>query len=171
MPGPDSTFKEACELRSGVGNGSGPLGIIIWGDDPDFLAILLYALHFRAEKVPRAVSFVQLWELAILCDKYDCASAMAPWIALWTRGPPQLEGNFSQCLVKWIFMAWVFDRDDLFRGVTRAIILEGRYYGMIPSDMHFAMPSYINLSETRFSIPEFVLCKPITHPMLPDQPR
>ena len=159
MPGPGSTFKKACDLRGGVGSNPGPWSIVVRGGNLNALAILLYALHFRSEKVPRAVSFDGLWELAILCDKYDCVSAMKPWIVLWTRDPPQHKDNFSECLVKWVYMAYVFELDDLFEKVTREIILEGRYYGRAPSVDHFAMPLYVSLCDPRFKIPASVICK------------
>ena len=162
MPGPGSTFKKACDLRGGTGSNPEPWSIVIRGDNPNALTILLYSLHFRSEKVPRAVSFDGLWELAILCDKFGCVSAMKPWITLWTRIPPQHKDNFSECLVKWVYMAYVFELDDLFEKVTTKIILEGRYYGRTPSDDHFAMPSYISLSDPRFLIPKPVICKSIS---------
>ena len=162
MPGPVSTFKRACDLRRVFGSESGPWTIVTWGGDPRALAVLLYALHFRSEKVPRTVSFNELWELAALCDKYGCASAMEPWITMWTRELPQHKGHFSECLVKWMSMARIFGRDDLFEKVTREIILEGRYFGRIPADDHLAMPSYVRLSDPRFLIPRPVICKPIS---------
>ena len=162
MPGPGSTFKKACDLRGGVGSNPGPWSIVVRGDNPNALAILLYALHFRSEKVPRVVSFDQLWDLAAVCDKYGCIPAMEPWIARWVREPPQNKDNFSECLVKWLSMAWLFGLGDMFEKVSREIILEGRYFGRVPSDDHLAMPSYVNLSDPRFSIPRPVICKPIS---------
>ena len=76
MPGPDSTFKRACDLRGGAESNPEPWTIATWGGNPNALEILLYALHFRSEKVPDTVSFDQLWRLAVLCDKYDCNEAM-----------------------------------------------------------------------------------------------
>ena len=162
MPGPGSTFKRACDLRGGVGSNSEPWTIVTWGGDPHALAVLLYALHFRSEKVPRVVSFDELWELAVLCDKYDCVPAMEPWIALWTREPPQHKDNFSKCLVKWLSMSRIFGLDDLIEKVTREIILEGRYFGRVPSDNHLAMPSYVRLSNPHFLIPGPVIGKSIS---------
>ena len=162
MPGPESTFKRACDLRGGVESNPEPWIIATWGGNPNALEILLYALHFRSEKVPDTVSFDQLWKLAVLCDKYDCVSAMKPWISLWIREPPQHKDNFAECLAKWVYMARIFGRDDLFEKVTREIILEGRYYGRIPSDDHFAMPSCVSLSDPRFLIPESIICRLIS---------
>ena len=163
VPGPTGpTFKKACDLRGGAGKYSKPWTIATRGDNPQALAVLLYAIHFRSEKVPRAVSFGRLWDMATLCDKYDCASAMEPWIALWTREPPQYKDNLSECLVKWLSMSRIFGLDDLFEKVTREIILEGRYFGRVPSDDHFAMPSYVSLSDPRFKIPAPVICKSIS---------
>ena len=162
MPGPHTTFKIACDLRRTFGSKGEPWTLVTWGGDPHALAVLLNVLHFRSEKVPRTVSFDELWELAVLCDKYGCVSAMEPWIAMWTRKLPQHRDNFSECLVKWLSMARVFGRDDLFEKVTREIILEGRYFGRIPADDHLAMPSYVRLSDPRFLIPRPVICKPIS---------
>lgn len=156
------TFKSACDRRSALESISEPWTIVTRGDNPNALAVLLYAIHLRGEKVPRVVSFDQLWELAILCDKYDCVSAMEPWIALWTRDPPQHKDNLSECIVKWLFMSWLFGLDELFGKVTREIILEGRYYGRVPSDDHLAMPSYVSMSDPRFLIPGNITCKSIS---------
>ena len=56
---------------------------------------------------------------------------MKLWISLWIREPPQHKDNFSECLVRWLSMARIFGRHDLFEKVTREIILERRYYGRI----------------------------------------
>ena len=77
MLGKNSTFSEASSDQSEP---------IHFGDDnPDALLILLNAAHLRYAQVPATLEFQELYDVAVLCDKYDTAQLVQPWIEHWAR--------------------------------------------------------------------------------------
>ncbi|EPS45758.1 hypothetical protein H072_269 [Dactylellina haptotyla CBS 200.50] len=51
-------------------------------DDVDSMLVLLKIIHYQNRTIPKTISYGQLLEIAILCDKYDCGVA-EPWAQLW----------------------------------------------------------------------------------------
>lgn len=75
-------FQEGAALRSS----SSPSTVRLEEDDPVAMSWLLGALHFRTELLSEeAPSPKPLASLAIASNKYDCARALKPWVALWFR--------------------------------------------------------------------------------------
>ncbi|PWW80687.1 hypothetical protein C7212DRAFT_355768 [Tuber magnatum] len=121
MLGPSSMFKEACELRAST---SGYV-LQLEGDDPEAFVPILHILHCRTEKVPSTISFEDLFHIAIVCDKYDCALAVAVWVDIWAQGWSGLafDTNYSE----WMFISWAFCLPSVFEPLSRKIVMEGRY--------------------------------------------
>lgn len=124
MLGPNSSFKEACELRDSKALNE-PHMIPLGDTDPQALAVILYALHLQTDKVPRFVSFENLYKLAVTCDKYDCANAVSLWASIWTNGWEHyaLLAGYE----KFLFIAWTFKMEDVFAKLSKKLILEGYY--------------------------------------------
>ena len=101
MLGQDSQFKEASELRKcSIEN---PYELSLVDDYPNALTIVLLALHCRSELVPVSITFRNLVELAIVCDKYDCREGVFSWVGTWTAAwkPRMLEKGYEE----WLFVA------------------------------------------------------------------
>lgn len=94
-------------------------------DDPDAMLLLLYVAHLHFDKVPNTVDLATLRDLAIVCDKYDCAIPLAPWLRSWILDPLRspAEGPNSSRL----FMAWVFGDQKTFTENFRGFVWEGRH--------------------------------------------
>lgn len=69
MLGPNSKFKESDSTTTTFEDG---IQVITLEDD-DFqtMEIIMNAIHLQSHLVPRKVTFQQLDDIAILCDKYD----------------------------------------------------------------------------------------------------
>lgn len=81
-------------------------------DNPRPVTTLLNILHFQSQRV-LVGSFTQLDQLAILCDKYDCARALKPWTGLWLQrwcGSVSGEDNFW----KMLYISYAFDNSLAF---------------------------------------------------------
>jgi hypothetical protein len=101
MLGPNSQFKEACELRK---CSAGALYELSLTDDyPQAFTVVLLALHCRTEMVPVNLTLRNVVELAIVCDKYDCRGGILPWVAIWTAAcrPLILTSGYEE----WLFVA------------------------------------------------------------------
>ncbi|KAH6680915.1 hypothetical protein B0J14DRAFT_696242 [Halenospora varia] len=89
-------------------------------DDGMALFVLLNIAHLRFRMVPERLGYRELLGVAILCDQYDCAELVRPWLGTWMC----LEE--SQCLEvgqeQWLFIAWVFGREDTFSRLSFALV-------------------------------------------------
>ncbi|CUS08049.1 unnamed protein product [Tuber aestivum] len=121
MLGPSSMFKEACELRASTSGYT----LQLEGDDPEAFVAILHVLHCQTDKVPSAVSFEDLFHMAIVCDKYDCALAVAAWVDIWAEGWRDLA--FDAAYSEWMFISWAFLLPSIFEPLSRRIVMEGRY--------------------------------------------
>jgi hypothetical protein len=150
MLGPNSQFKKDCELRKcSVEN---PYELSLTDDYPRALMIVLLALHCRSGMVPVDLTFRNLVELAVVCDKYDCREELLPWVDIWAAAwkPRILTSGFEE----WLFIAWVFGIKKGFEELLKDIILESYFE---PSDGKLRTVGGI-LLET-LTIPERVLGK------------
>lgn len=74
MLDPSGPFKEARPENDSV---------LFPEDDAQALQILLYIAHLQFHSIPETLSFTQLLNLAIICDKYDTARLLFPWFHKW----------------------------------------------------------------------------------------
>ena len=133
MLGKHSRFKEAsalaaARLRSDSDTTSSPARpyeVNLADDNPKALAVVLRILHMKTALVPKSATECQLYEVAIICDKYDLAAAVTFWAEQWiallapeeSPTPPTVFGH------QWLFIAYVFGRVTLFKALTREVIL------------------------------------------------
>lgn len=124
MLGPASSFREACELRK-MSATAEPYRLVLEDDNPEALAVILLALHCQNKFVPVTVSFQNLLDLAIICDKYDCATAVSLWTDIWTKDWKKMaqDAGYEQ----WLFIAWTFGVEDVFHSLSKKLIMEGHY--------------------------------------------
>jgi len=140
MLGPHSRFKEGINLRlahigDGGGQASTPMELPLTDDDPDALAVVLRILHLQFQKVPVPMSAsggdeekYKLYEMAIICDKYDLKDVLLYWLELWTS-LRFLELCYEDITLstttgsKWLFIAYAFGYPRLFNLVSRELIL------------------------------------------------
>lgn len=126
MLGPASRFKEAVELRESTTTIE-PYVLPIEDDDPEALAIVLFAIHLQNSKVPTFIKEKRtIWNMAIICDKYDCTAAVSVWVDVWAEGwRKRAFRNSGHGL--WLFISWTFGLADVFNAISKKIILEGHF--------------------------------------------
>lgn len=76
-------------------------------DDPDVLCILLHIIHLRPLSLPGTLEVDELMALAILCQKYDTAELVGPWVQAKWAGVlfmhAHKDGFEALFLVAWVF--------------------------------------------------------------------
>lgn len=117
MLGTSSGFREGQTLAS-RSSASPPLDVPIADDDPPALATVLRILHRQYDWVPESITSDQLFHIAVICDKYDMRQALEDWLKKWLE---KLTTNRSGD--KWLFMAYAFQRADLFAKLSKELIL------------------------------------------------
>lgn len=60
-------------------------------------------------------------QLAIVCDKYDCAAVVKQWVALWQDGWT-VKPNGPSAHLQRLFIAWVFGVEEEFELSTLALV-------------------------------------------------
>lgn len=91
-------------------------------DDAEALLILLRIIHYRFHEVPKELpSFECLLEIAVLCDKYDVAQLVRPFIEGWMR--PWINFYLEPGYEHWLFIAWTFGCQEIFDTLASALVL------------------------------------------------
>ena len=90
-------------------------------DDTKALLILLLAAHLRFQDIPNELTFEQLLNVCILCDKYDCITLVRPWI--WSWQECQIHPPGEILYEEWLFIAWTTGDEATFRRTAQSLIL------------------------------------------------
>ena len=90
-------------------------------DNSDALLVLLNITHLCFTNVPNTqLPYQMLYDLAILCDQYDCLALVRPWVDKWVvyaAHEVKQEGREG-----WLFIAWVFGREKVFDDLAQLLI-------------------------------------------------
>ncbi|KAF8441189.1 hypothetical protein BGX38DRAFT_819457 [Terfezia claveryi] len=136
MLGPGSSFKEAADLAANNRNRTNPLTIPL-EDDANALAVILRILHLQFNWLPpikSAIDEEQLYNMAIICDKYEMQQALGYWFQRWKLSIIQAnkDSRISSTMkpnirgLRWLFMAYAFADHDLFKFISKDIILNSQ---------------------------------------------
>ena len=121
MLGDDSRFWEASnEAAREDGIRDIPLG----EDDFGVMEILMRIIHLQNDMVPTEVSFQQLNDIAVACDKYALRKCLIPWSLLWSQ--PYLDSVEIDGFESWLFISIVFQDKAVFTRITQHLILNTR---------------------------------------------
>lgn len=115
MLGPEGHFKEA---DTSVGTRE----VHFAEDDGDALLLLLRIAHLEFAELPATLTYEQLLDVAILCDKYDVLRLVRPWSAKWEDSwkPSACDSGHEESL----FIAWTFGDVETYTKVTRLLVTE-----------------------------------------------
>ncbi|CAN9252193.1 unnamed protein product [Alternaria alternata] len=92
--------------------------------DPEAFLIVLQILHGRNKQVPRKVSLDMLAKIAILEDYYTFGESLDVFTEMWVQELMKVSVPKVYCrdLVLWIWVAWLFDKDQQFKQATTVAI-------------------------------------------------
>lgn len=92
---------------------SEPHRIALPEDDPEAMVVVCHALHFRPTRTDNG-SLCLLEKVAVICDKYDLATALSGWseraLQCWKA---DTDGDAIQCM-KLLCIAFVLGSHDAF---------------------------------------------------------
>ncbi|KAK6334446.1 hypothetical protein TWF730_003661 [Orbilia blumenaviensis] len=72
-------------------------------DDVECLTFLFKIFHFQQDDVPKVLTYPQLRKMAIVCDKYNCWSALKLWKEVWFNN--LIRAAESPGYEDWLFIA------------------------------------------------------------------
>lgn len=112
----NSQFKEGLSNRA-VSRGS---PIPLPDEDGPAFIVFCAAIHYRTDEVPRKLDLKCLENLATICDKYRCTSALAPWSARWLD--EVIGGLSGKDLERSFYAAYVLDSPEAFSRISLLIL-------------------------------------------------
>lgn len=129
-------FREGHSLSS-----TGSTEISLPDDPPLAMETIAKILHFRHDLVSMS-GLDDLFDVALMADKYDLANSLGPWRQVWLRFASKHRKGFSgQHLYREIFIRYVFRDRPGFLELTKQAILWGN--GVAEEEEYEAMPDRI----------------------------
>ncbi|OTA83037.1 hypothetical protein M434DRAFT_400814 [Hypoxylon sp. CO27-5] len=97
--------------------------------DENAMLILMQVIHGLNRKVPRSVTLEMLAKIAVLVDYYKCHEAVALWSDVWIGNlKDTVPTTINRDLVLWILVAYVFEKETLFKEATKVAVPQCRRY-------------------------------------------
>ena len=121
---PNGPFKESRVLRANL-----PEDLVFEEDDPDVLEIILNIIHHKGRRVPTKLAPEAIADVAALSDKYDLASALQGWGALWFGHYEAKDMVEKGVPGMWLEASWRLRSPMVFRVITKLLIVHGRNLG------------------------------------------
>ncbi|KAF8446573.1 hypothetical protein BDZ91DRAFT_853693 [Kalaharituber pfeilii] len=115
MLGENSKFRESQLV------GREEAQIILQDDDYDSLLTILRVIHMQTASVPFTNTVQNIYHIAVVCDKYEIAAPLLPWIQLWTSSLP--DSTTTSDSLKWLFISWVFRKPAMFQRFSKHLIM------------------------------------------------
>ncbi|OWY49412.1 hypothetical protein AALT_g11080 [Alternaria alternata] len=92
-------------------------------DDPELMGLMLRILHYQGSSADYAMEAERLARLSLHCDKYDCTSALGPWVPTWLRNVATKDES-AKALGFQILAAFIFGDSLEFRNKSRTATLQ-----------------------------------------------
>jgi hypothetical protein len=89
-------------------------------DNREALLTLLRISHLRFQDNPATLPYETLLQVAVLCDQYQCINLVKPWLPQWLVD--EKECSLKVGHENWLFIAWVFGREDIFAALASMIV-------------------------------------------------
>lgn len=119
----------------------GSVEIKIENWDPEAFLLLLNIIHGRSGQVPRTIKLYNLANFAAVVDYYQCRETVQFFVDIWVdKLKESLPSGYSDDVMRWICVSWVFCRKDIFPIVTRVAQLHGK--GVMDT-LGLPIPSFI----------------------------
>ena len=89
------------------------------------ILVLLNLIYGHTREVPRKVELWMFAELTILVDKYKLLETTGMVADYWFRSlKSDIPQTFTNKLLPWVCLSWVFQKPEIFKKVTRVAQIE-----------------------------------------------
>jgi hypothetical protein len=101
----------------------GNVVVRLYDEDPDAMTILLHIIHGQTRKVPRQVSLEMLSKLAFVVNHRQMHEAVELFSDSWIENLKRdsLPGRYTPEVLSWLFIFWVFRKEDDFRNMSQIL--------------------------------------------------
>ncbi|ERS95688.1 hypothetical protein HMPREF1624_07763 [Sporothrix schenckii ATCC 58251] len=134
---PNSLWRKQAATTTATDESDGRIHIVLDGLDADATTTVLNIVHGRGgkDRVPKTVSLEALARIAVVVDKLKLQDAVEIYADRWvdelhSKSAPSSKDS-SRDLVFWIYVAYVFQRDRIFKEATK--IAAAQLTGPLPT--------------------------------------
>lgn len=120
MLGDNSHFREATNPTLSCDG----IREVVFDDDFATMLTIMRILHLQHDDVPSHISFTQLTETALICDKYDLVRSIGPWPKVWAQY--YLDRIEKKGFHDWLLVSSVFRLEEAYTKTTKFIILNSK---------------------------------------------
>jgi hypothetical protein len=112
------TFPEGRMLQT-----EGSVAVELPDENPDVMAILMNVVHGQTRKVPRHVSLEILTKLAVTVNHRQMQEVVELFSDTWIKNlkPNAITDSSTQELLSWLFIFWVFQKEDNFSRISQTL--------------------------------------------------
>ncbi|CZR67620.1 uncharacterized protein PAC_17519 [Phialocephala subalpina] len=127
--------------------------VLLADEDPDAMVIVLHIIHGLTRKVPRQVSLEMLSRLAFVVNHRQMHEAVELFSDIWIENLKQnpLPGRYTPEVLSWLFIFWVFQKEDGFRNMSQILERESDHSLEDEADAGPPLPASIigNIGQNR----------------------
>jgi len=108
---------------------TGSTELTVSGWDLEAFLIVMWMIHSQHQKIPRKISLELFAKITVIADYYKCHDAIRFFSDVWLDS---MEGNsdlqddlactFSRDLILWMWIMWLFRRDEHFKRSTAVAV-------------------------------------------------
>ncbi|RPA78872.1 hypothetical protein BJ508DRAFT_328904 [Ascobolus immersus RN42] len=100
----------------------GTRAVTVHDDHYETLLMILRIFHLKGHLVSEEISFAQLYEVAVLVDKYDMLNGLRLWIGKWSAEWLKTREKSVFYSPRWLFISWALRLEERFRMETKYIL-------------------------------------------------
>tara|TARA_R110002060_G_scaffold3113_3_gene4903 strand:+ start:1182 stop:1589 length:408 start_codon:yes stop_codon:yes gene_type:complete len=92
-------------------------------DDGAALLIILRIVHLQLNEIPSKVDLLTFYNIAVLCEQYDCLQIISPWVKKWSRELKNADDTgveFPQA--RRLYIYWVTGNVPAFRKLSTSLV-------------------------------------------------
>lgn len=122
-------------------------------DDATAMLLILRICHVQFSQIPDTPGHELIYQLAVLCDKYDCAQVVRPWLKQWMLPfnygrMPYTKGSLLIC--------WTFGKQTVLEEIMLQLVRsaeEVKQFGdeIVPFDVSGMEQCVSNFHQTRLT--------------------
>ena len=108
---------------------TGSAELTVSGWDLEAFLVVMQMIHSQHKKIPRKVSLELFAKITVIADYYKCKDAIGFFSDVWLddlERNPELQNNlacrFSRDQMLWMWITWLFRRDEHFKRATAVAI-------------------------------------------------
>lgn len=100
---------------------SGDREIRLVDEKTEALIVVLRIAHLQFKKVPNFLTYDELFNVAVVCDRYDTVEFVRPWLSRWEERlrplAPSKSGHEG-----WLFISWVFGYSEMYEELAKRLV-------------------------------------------------